>query len=460
MTAQQGAEPGVTLSRFVGPDRPDGAELGLCVHCGFCLNACPTYLDLGVETESPRGRLHLMKALDEGRVDLTPRVQLHLDRCLQCRACETACPSLVPFGRLMEATRAGLFTQRRQSPLQRWLWRLVMCEIFPDPRRLRLLARALRAFERSGMQGLLRRTGLLRRLAPRLADIDALSPDLTQPFFEPRHVQRYRVTGAPRARVALLTGCVMPLAFGAAHYATVRVLVRNGIAVVAPESQACCGALHAHSGDLATARRLARKEIDCFLAVAPDAIIVNSAGCGSHMKEYGHLLRNDRRYAAKATQFAALVKDVHEYLVETGIDPPRGALKRSVTYQDSCHLVHAQRVTTAPRELLRAIPGLELREMAHPDRCCGSAGLYSLLQTEISRRLLRDKMTEIAATGADQVCTANPGCMLQLDAGLRGDGRGGRSLHVIQLLDESYRLAEGDSYADDRSRGKTDSGDR
>lgn len=446
------------LSRFVGSDRPDAAELGLCVHCGFCLNACPTYLELGVETESPRGRLYLMRALDEGRIDLTPRVQRHFDQCLQCRACETACPSGVPYGRLMEATRASLFEKRRRSRLERVLWDVVMRRIFPHPNRLRWLGFGLRAYQEFGVQWLLRRSRVLRLIAPRLETIEAMTPDATQPFFEPADVERYAPRGERRARVAMLTGCVMPLIYGATHHATVRVLARNGVEVVAPATQVCCGALHAHSGDLKTARDLARRDIDRFLAVEPDAIVVNSAGCGSHMREYDHLLRDDAAYAEKAKRFSALVRDISEYLDEIGIEAPRGAINRSVTYQDSCHLVHGQKVTAAPRALLRQIPGLELREMEHPDRCCGSAGVYSVVQAGLSREILTGKMEEIAATGAEQVCTANPGCMVQLDAGLRLAGRDERAVHVVELLDESYRIAEGEAYAN-RTAGRAAPGD-
>ena len=436
------------ISRFLGADKPDSAELGLCVHCGMCLNACPTYLVLGVETDSPRGRLQLMRAADEGRVDLTPRVLAHFDQCLQCRACETACPSGVPYGRIMEGARADIFQQKGQGRRARLLWNVIMRGIFPHPRRLRLLGLSLRAYQRLGLQWLVRRSGLLRLLPSRLAEIEALTPDATNPFFLPRDVERYAPAAEPTARAAMLTGCVMPLIFGATHHATARVLSRNGVRVLATPDQICCGALHAHSGDLRTARELARKNVDVFLADDPDAIVVNSAGCGSHMKEYAHLLRDDDAYADKGKRFAALVRDVHEYLVEIGIDAPAGVLDRAVTYQDSCHLVHAQKVTDAPRTVLRAIPGLELREMLHPDRCCGSAGIYSVVQSKLSRAILKEKMDEINATGAEQVCTANPGCMVQLDNGLRLFGKGGRSVHVVDLLDESYRLAEGDAYAD------------
>jgi glycolate oxidase iron-sulfur subunit len=440
------------LSRFAGSEGPDIDELSLCVHCGFCLNACPTYLDLGLETDSPRGRIYLMRALDEGRVDWTPRVQQHFDQCLQCRACETACPSGVPYGRLMEATRAEMFSQGRWGRRQRLVWDLVMRRIFPYPKRLELAFLGLRAYQKSGLQRLLRATGILGKISPGFAQTEALAPDATQPFFYPSDVQRYAPRGARRGSVVMLTGCVMPLSFPSTHHSTARVLSRNGFEVLATPTQRCCGALHAHGGDIETARDLARHDIDAFLAQEPDAIIVNSAGCGSHMKEYGHLLRDDAAYAEKAQRFAALVCDVHEFLVDAGFEPPPGSLSRSITYQDSCHLVHAQKVTTAPRQVLASIPGLALVEMAHPDRCCGSAGLFSIVQKELSRSLLQDKMLDVNATGANQVCTANPGCMVQLDAGIRlfgdPDGPSGKTVHAIDLLDESYRLAEGDGYAD------------
>lgn len=430
-------------------DRPDPGELGLCVHCGFCLNACPTYLDLGLETDSPRGRIALMRALDDGRIDWTPRVQQHFDQCLQCRACETACPSKVPYGRLMEATRAEAFAQQRWPRRRRLLWRIVMRGVFPSPRRLRLAGYGLKLYQRLGLQTLIRKSGLLRRLAPALADVEALSPDACARFYDNAEAERVAPTAPLRARAALLTGCMMPLAYPETHRATVRVFARNGVAVRAPREQVCCGALHAHGGDVEAARELARKNIAAFLpedGEPSDAILINAAGCGSHLKEYGHLLRNDPAWAERAADFASRVRDVHEYLVEIGFEPPAGVLNRAVTYQDSCHLSHAQEVRKAPRQLLRAIPGLELREMRAPDRCCGSAGIYSIMQADISQRVLAEKMEDVLATGAQQICTANPGCMLQLDAGIaRHDDAGAlsaRTAHAIELLDESYRRAD------------------
>ena len=439
------APPVLGESLFVSGDRPDEGELGLCVHCGFCLNACPTYLDLGVEPDSPRGRIALMRALDTGRIEWTARVQQHFDQCLQCRACETACPSKVPYGRLMEATRAEAFSQRRWPRRQRLIWRLVMRGLFPSPRRLRWAFRLLQAHQRTGMQALLRRSGALRLLPRRLREIEAMAPDVRQPFFRNRDASAVPAAEPARGSAALVTGCIMPLAFPETHRATVRVFARNGVRVAAPEQQVCCGALHAHGGDVEQARALARKNIAAFMPAGekpPDAILINAAGCGSHLKEYGHLLRDDAEWAERAAAFAERVRDVHEHLVEVGFEPPAGRIERAVTYQDSCHLSHAQGIRKPPREILRAIPGLALREMRTPDRCCGSAGLYSAVQPEISKRVLAEKMDDVLGTGAEQVCTANPGCMMQLDQGLaRFDAEGAmlpRSAHAIELLDEAY----------------------
>ena len=427
-------------------DRPDAAELGLCVHCGFCLNACPTYHDLGLETDSPRGRIALMRGLDEGRIEWSPRVQKHFDQCLQCRACETACPSKVPYGRLMEATRAEAFAQNRWPRRQRVIWRLIMRGLFPFPRRLRMAGYGLKLFQRTGLQTLTRKTGLLQRLSDRLATIESLSPVVDKPFYSNREAAAVEATQPVRARASLITGCMMPLAYPETHRATVRVFTRNGVAVDAPDTQVCCGALHAHGGDVEAARDLARRNIDAITpetADLPDAILINAAGCGSHLKEYGHLLRNDRSYAERAAAFAARVRDVHEYLSEIGFVQPKGPVERAVTYQDSCHLSHAQNVRSAPREILQSIPGLTLNEMRTPDKCCGSAGIYSVVQSDISQRVLAEKMEDVLSTGAEQVCTANPGCMLQLDAGIaRFDDAQRmmpRSTHAIELLDESYQ---------------------
>jgi len=422
-------------------DRPSAADLSQCVHCGFCLQQCPTYLQLGLETDSPRGRIHLVRALAEGRAAATPSLVRHLDLCLQCRACETACPSSVPFGRIMESGRAML-VQQGKIPLA---WRLriwLLRQLFSYPKRLALVFSLLRLYQRSGLQRLLRASRLLRLLPRGLPEAESMLPDVP-----PRAFQLAAAANpAPARSVALLTGCVMPLLYPRTHEATVRVLQRHGFGVVAPPDQRCCGALSLHAGDRRTTRELARRNIDAFLAVEGEAVVVNSAGCGSAMKEYGGLLADDPEYAEKAQRFSALVRDATEFLSTLPFQPPRAALPYRATYQDPCHLAHAQQVRAAPRELLRAIPGLDLVELETPDRCCGSAGIYSFAQREMSLRLLDDKMRDVAATGADVIATANPGCMMQLEAGLRrhpSTEGPRRVVHVIELLDEAYRAEEG-----------------
>jgi glycolate oxidase iron-sulfur subunit len=425
---------------FTGDFTPSEADLAQCVRCGLCLQHCPTFVATGLETESPRGRLYLIKAMSEGIVDPTPNAIGHMDMCLQCRNCESVCPSGVPYGRIMEGARAEVLGSSR-APLAWRLRALFLREVITHPKRLALMGSALRLYGASG----------LRRVAesvPVLRDRAIFAPSISGKPFTRRGVIA-RPKGATRARVALLTGCIMPLAYGRVHRATARVLARNGCEVIAPAAQACCGALHAHNGDLPTAMHLARRNIDSFLADDVDAVIVNSAGCGAAMKEYGELLANDPEYHEKAHKFANKVRDISEFLVSLPFEPPpESANSRqltansfSVTYQDSCHLAHAQGITKAPRQLLNSIPGLRLVEMPHADRCCGSAGVYGLTQGEMSLRLLDEKMHHIRQTRAGVIATANPGCMAQLEAGLRRHRLNARVVHVVELLDEAYRRA-------------------
>ncbi len=410
------------------------ADIARCVHCGFCLQACPTYLELGMETDSPRGRIALIDAVSSGRAAPTPSLLSHLDLCLQCRACETACPSGVPFGRIMETARASVIESGKR-PFAWWIRALAMREVLPHERRLGALMSALRIYNGSRLQHLVRRSGLLARFAPALDRAERSTPAVPRRGF----VRPEQTRGLTRT-VAMLTGCVMPHLYPRTHDATIRVLNRLGYRVLMPESQTCCGALSMHGGDRRFARDLARRNIDAFLAADVEAVIVNSAGCGSTMKEYDELLANDPGYAAKAIRFAAITKDVLEFVAEHDLGA-LGVVGEAVTYQDSCHLVHAQKIAKAPRTILGAIPGMELREMATPDRCCGSAGLYSLVQQEMSARLLDRKMDDVRSTGATTIATANPGCMMQLEAGLRQRGALGRVVHVIELLDEAMSAA-------------------
>jgi Fe-S oxidoreductase len=417
-------------STFTGPDAPSEADLAQCVRCGLCLQHCPTFVQTGLEAESPRGRLYLIKAMSEGIIDPTATVTAHMDQCLQCRNCEAVCPSGVAYGRIMERARATVFDSGR-APLSWRLRSLFLREVIAHPKRLALMANALRLYRSSGLRTVAERIPVVRERA-------IFAPSISGAPFT-KHGLIAKPEGEPKARVALLTGCIMPLAYGRVHEATARVLARNGCAVVAPPSQVCCGALHAHNGDLTTARKLARRNIDAFLAEQSDAIIVNSAGCGAAMKEYGELLASDPEYSKKAHMLAHQVKDVSEFLAAVPFDPPRTALDLSVTYQDSCHLAHAQRITDALRRVIAAIPGVRFVEMQHPDRCCGSAGVYALTQGEMSLQLLDDKMAAIKLTGADVIATANPGCMTQLEAGLRRHRMSGRVVHVVELLDDAYR---------------------
>ncbi len=426
-------------------DRPTGAngakiasldlpELYNCVHCGLCLNQCPTYRGLRLEPESPRGRIHLVRAAAEGRIDLTDRFKDHMYLCLLCRACETACPSGVQYGRIAETAREHLGPPG--SKLARGIQILCFTRLLPYPRRLRILAAMLRLYQRSGLQKLV---GPL--LPMRLAAMDAMLPTIPEEFFRPI-ASALPAIGQRRAKVAMLNGCVMPLVFGDVNAATVRVLQRNGCEVVFPEMQTCCGALNIHNGEQAAAKRMARQNIDAYLDANVDAIIVNAAGCGAAMKEYGYLLRDEPDYAEKAERFSALVKDSGEYLASLGLRGKLGRLDITVTYQDPCHLAHGQRIRNQPRALLRSIPGLELKEMDGSDRCCGSAGIYNITHHEMSRHLLDEKMRAVAATQAQAVVAPNPGCMLQLRYGARAIGPDVAVYHLMDLLEHSYSQAD------------------
>ena len=428
---------GALFEKFSGPDAPSETDLYKCVHCGFCLQACPTYLLTGLEAESPRGRIALMKAVNEERIEATPEVIDHWDLCIQCRACEVACPSGVPYGKLIEATMAQVEPRRKPGIVPRITSNLLLKHVLPHQNRLALVTGGLRMYQRTGAQALVRKTGLIKLISADLASLEASSPKVPGNSFKARG-QVIPAQGPKRARVALLSGCVMPLVHGPQMDAVTRVLARNGCEVVVTREQSCCGAINSHVGDLELARDLARRNVDAFMAEDVDAVIVASAGCGARMKEYGHLLRRDHEYADKAETLAGKVKDVHEFLAALPLLPPKGRLDARVTYQDSCHLANAQRITDAPRILLKSIPGLELVEMEGGAQCCGAGGTYTVTQREFSLRLLDARMKVIEATGAQIVATANPGCVLQLDYGARIQDAGLSVRYVTDLLDEAY----------------------
>ena len=391
--------------------------------------------------DSPRGRIQLIKAVDESRLSLTEEsFARHIFLCLDCRGCETACPSGVQYGPLVEAARSQL-TAAGNVPKGIRVANFVLRHLFRTPRRLKLAARLLRFYQRSGLQKLVRASGILRLLPGSMADAEALTPVISDRFVDAGTVERVPADGEPRHRVAFLSGCIMSVAFSEVHEASLRVLSRAGCEVVLPKDQVCCGALSFHNGDRETARDLARANVRAFEEIDAEAIVVNSAGCGSTMKEWGEILADDPDYAERAEAVAAKVRDFSEWLAETGIGAELGTVDARVTYQEACHLRHAQKIVDEPRDLIRSIPGVELVEMRNSVLCCGNAGIYSALNTEISMGILDDKLDNITATQATTVVTTNPGCQMHISGGLKARNVNARILHIAQLLDEAMTKA-------------------
>jgi glycolate oxidase iron-sulfur subunit len=425
-------------SNFDGKKAPEMELIEDCVHCGFCLPACPTYVLWGEEMDSPRGRIYMMKKSALGEAPLDQRFGLHMDNCLGCMACMTACPSGVQYNKLIEDTRAQVERNIPRSTAD-GLFRKLLFATFPYVKRLRLLALPMLVYQRSGLQRLMRATRLLRLLPRRLAQMEALLPSVPTGF---RRNLPARVSPAtePRLRVGMLAGCVQQVFFQHVNEATARVLAAEGCEVIIPQDQECCGALMLHSGLDEQAAALARKMIAAFEAVNVDTIVINAAGCGSSMKEYGHLLRDDPSWAARAAAFSAKCKDVAEVLCELPAHAPRHPLPMRVAYHDACHLRHAQAIYAEPRQLLATIPDLEVAEIDEASLCCGSAGVYNLLHPEPANQLGDRKVENLLATKADAVISANPGCLLQLMSSLRRRGLAAMpAFHMVELLDASIR---------------------
>jgi len=433
--AIESASPVHRESGFHGPDRPKDVDYLHCIHCGLCLNHCPTYRLWGLEADSPRGRIRQMVLVDEGRLPLGDSFVRHIDQCLDCRACETACPAGVEYGKLVEAARAQIEQNYRRPFTSRIARSLVYRHLLPYPRRIAAVARVVRFYQNSGLKTAARQSGLLRLFG--LADREKLMPPVEQVFFFSRLGQTFPAQGQRRARVALFAGCISQVSFAALHEATIRVLTANGCEVVVPEGQLCCGALAAHAGVRDIARQLARANLDVFLREGFDAVITNAAGCGSTLKEYDQLFSADDPAHRKAHEFRGKMRDATEFLDSLGLTAPMRELRVHVTYQDSCHLAHGQKIREAPRRLIRAVPGVELTEMRLSDNCCGSAGVYNVTQTQTSLELLAEKMHCAAETGAEAIVTANPGCLLQMRAGAQLHKTGQKVLHVMELLDRS-----------------------
>ncbi|QBI21373.1 4Fe-4S dicluster domain-containing protein [Egibacter rhizosphaerae] len=429
------ADPHGGTGAFDGLRPPSSERLSECVHCGFCLPACPTYELWGQEPDSPRGRIDLMAMARRGEVALDETVVSHFDACLGCMACVTACPSGVQYGELIEATRAQVERHHRR-PLPERAFRRLIFAVFPEPTRLRAALVGGWLYRRSGLRWLLRRVGLLDRLPSRLRTLEALVPEvgLRQLARPQRLPDRIPPAGPARRRVALLTGCVQSVAFAEVNAATARVLAADGCELVVPSDQGCCGALELHSGEEPRAIARAKRLVASLEAARADVIVTNAAGCGSTLKEYGHLLRDEPDWAERAARLAATVRDVSELLAELGPRAERHPVPARVVYQDACHLAHAQGVRGAPREVLRTVPGVDLVEIAEPELCCGSAGVYNLLQPEPAAELGRRKAAHIADRAPDLVVTANPGCALQVGRFLDVPVR-----HPVQLVDASIR---------------------
>lgn len=462
----------IKIGGFTIPDPPNDADLLRCVHCGLCLNHCPTYRLTSLETESPRGRIFLIKELAEGKQVVNEAFEQHIGLCLNCRNCETVCPSGVRYSVLLEAARGEIVQQgklSRQEKIIRWV---VFKQLFPYPRRLDLAANMTGLYQRT-LQPIVRATGILK-LMGRLGEMEALLPDRRIRTYKPPKPKRpvQEIEGAYRSphpiahspyktkkRVALFTGCLMRAGFANIHEATVRVLERNGYEVAVPEGQTCCAALHVHAGERDIAKEMAKQNIDLFMKEDWDAIVINAAGCGAQLKDYAELFRDDPKYFHAAEEFAKRTKDVSELLANSpltaapslvkpnrsedlrGKNKPALPIKTRVTYQDACHLAHGQKIRLQPRQVIKQIGNVELVEMRASDRCCGSAGIYNVIHPEIADPLIDEKIANTADTHAEIVVTGNIGCLLQLEYGKKRAGWNGRVMHLVELLDEAYKNA-------------------
>ncbi|MGI8477250.1 MAG: (Fe-S)-binding protein [Thermomicrobiales bacterium] len=423
------------LGGFSGDDIPEADLLHACVHCGMCLSSCPTYRITGLEMSSPRGRLWMMNAVAEGRLDLLdPVFDEQMYQCLNCRACEAVCPSGVQYGPLVEASRAQLEAHRPRPLWQRGVRAVTLGWLFADVGRMRGVVGALGLYQRTGLAALARKTGILKALGQ--DEMEAMLPPISATFLIPGR-ERWRPE-RPVREANLFNGCIMGTVFAETNRAAGRVMAHNGSDVTVPVRQQCCGALQVHSGMMDEARSLARINIDAFEVSGEAPIVVTAAGCGAALKEYGHLLKDDPLYAERARRFSGRVQDVTEYLARHPLQPPTHAVNRTVTYQEPCHLAHAQRITAQPRELLSAVPGLKLVEMRESALCCGSAGIYNVIRKEMADELGDRKAGNVIDTAAAEVVTANPGCHMQLRSSLARNKSGIGVKHIVEILDEAY----------------------
>ncbi|BCJ86823.1 (Fe-S)-binding protein [Effusibacillus dendaii] len=428
-------------SNYKWPDPPDPDKFNVCVHCGLCLDACPTYQETGNEAQSPRGRVYLIKSVAEGKLDINDSFIDPVFRCLDCRACETACPSGVQVGALIEEARGQVRKAQPLTGVKGMISSTFLKQIFPHPNRLRTLGRFMRFYQKSGLQTATRGLGIMKLFPKHLREMEAAMPQVPAKTSREALGTVLPAIGKKRGTVGLILGCVMDVMYADINMATARVLARNGFDVVMPEGQGCCGALQVHAGERDIAKAMARQNIDVFLAADVDYIIINAAGCGAAVKEYPELLHNDPQYHEKAETFAAKVRDVSEFLVEVGYEAPKGRVEMKITYHDACHLAHAQKIRTQPRQILRSIPGVELVEMFESDRCCGSAGIYNITHPEIAGPLLDRKMADVPSN-VSCIAMGNPGCMMQIQVGVHRIDAKLEVAHTITLLDRAYQAED------------------
>ncbi|VEF48610.1 glycolate oxidase iron-sulfur subunit [Bacillus freudenreichii] len=434
----------VQLGNYLWNDPPDPNKWADCVHCGMCLESCPTYEITGQEQHSPRGRVHLIQSVAEGRLEVNEELINPVFECLDCRACTTACPADVNVGGLIEEARGQI---RQAMPLTGWkstVSKLFLEKLFPHPDRMNTLGSLLKFYQKSGVQTAVRKTGLINIMPDHLAEMEEIMPQVGKPVRKKyKNEKVIKAKGEKKAEVAMLTGCVMDMMFSDVNDATINVLTRNGNNVTIPKNQTCCGALHVHAGDRDMGRKLAKQNIEAFKNA--DTVIVNAAGCGSMMKEYYELFRNDpdSEWREKAKGFSSKVVDIAKYLHDTGYEKPKASIETTITYHDACHLAHGQGVRQEPRDLLLDIPGVEMVHMPNADRCCGSAGIYNITNPEMADAVLESKMQNVPEE-VEMISMGNPGCMLQMALGVQRYGRNQKVVHTVQLLDWAYQKENGE----------------
>ncbi|MGK7881016.1 MAG: (Fe-S)-binding protein [Crocosphaera sp.] len=429
------------IKGFDTKNPPKQELIDSCVHCGFCLSTCPSYRVIGKEMDSPRGRIYLMDAINKGKATLDEATTQHFDSCLGCLACVSTCPSGVQYDSLISATRPQVERNQPRNFADKII-RSIIFNIFPYPGRLQIFLPLLWVYQKLGIQKIVRTTGLLKRFFPRLAAMESILPEITLKSFNKTYPDVIPAKGKKRYRVGVVLGCVQRLFFSPVNEATVRVLTANGCEVVIPKTQGCCAALPAHQGQEKQAQVLAKQMIDSFADTGVDYIIINAAGCGHTLKEYGHILADDTEYKEKGEQFSNQVKDIQEFLAEIELTTPLSAVtddNLTLVYQDACHLLHGQKISLQPRELLKQIPGITLKEPIDAALCCGSAGVYNMLQPEVAEELGKQKVNNLMNTGAKLIASANPGCSLQIKKHLNQQGKDIKLIHPIELLDYSIR---------------------